>query len=164
MLPVVAYASLAPVSGPSHVVEPLVKWTFTFIGTAMILFGAYNVAIGFAKDDGMSQGKALLIAAAGALLVLLAQYAGNVLNSSGGTGSIGTIPSGASVSADEDLVNWFGGWIPAVGYIVLFFGGVKLYMGFKDDNPGDKIKGMTMAVSGAAFSQLLRFLEFFLNS
>lgn len=114
---------------------------------ARVMFKATNL---MGKALQKRWGKVVLLVPLMLSLIAIPAYA----EATGGTG-------GASAdSFINEVVSLLKTWIPRLGGMVVVVGGIQFGLGFKDDNPDQKTRGMQCMIGGAIVAAIGGLVSF----
>ncbi|MDR0930342.1 MAG: hypothetical protein LBM38_01145 [Clostridiales bacterium] len=144
LTPIIALAD--PIA---DVAAPAIGFASRLIGGGIVLFGAYQTALAFKDEAVGGKVKGIMVIVAGAMLYALGamDLSGFSVYSSGPT----PFPGEGSLL---QIANSIAQWIPGFGSAAALYGIFTLIIGFKDDAPGEKIKGMKFIVGGIMMAQI----------
>lgn len=116
-----------------------VKSACTYIGAAIILFGAIQLAYAFRSDDAEGKNKGLRNAVAGALVAAVGA-------AGGGAGA--DVPTDMDTAQLNPLVNLIGTACIWIGAAITLFGAIQIAYAYRSEEADAKAKGMRAAIAG----------------
>lgn len=144
-----------------------------YLGLSLAFFGMIQIGSAYKSDEASSKTKGVQSAIAGFMLYAVSQvgvlsnFYGNFV---GGTADLNAVATLGSSTAGEGygkfaaMMATLAKGSEYLGYIVAFFGAVQFAFSFKNDDAGDKLKGMRALMSGFIIVAISKSVSYFIIS
>lgn len=143
---------------PAEIAAEIFPIAFRIIGAIMVILGGVQTFLAFNRNEAHDQVKGmwLLIAGAGVLGLGFAIDAGALSDLAD------EAPDAVVAFEDgglwEKITSTMEPWVQALGAIAMVWGGFQVFEAFRNDDAGQKIKGLKFLIAGVILWQIVHIM------